>query len=540
MKNPSKSKDLNHLGIVAGMIDQLGIVSAIDSRVNQDITDRHISIGVGIKAMIINGLGFSQRTLYMVSSYFEHLPTELLLGPGVNCSHLNDSVLGRILDDVHAYGCTKLYGELAVEICRSLNLAPGVLCMDSTDFHLDGRYNSDIEMAENSKVLHLTRGYSRDHRPDLNQVVLNLIVENQAGIALHMEAHSGNKSDKTVFRETISAHISQLQNVYEVADLLMDSAGYTAENIGAHSNSVTWTSRVPESIKEARETIAAGGAMQDLGDGYRYRMTTSNYGGVAQRWAVIHSAQAFQKELITLKKNYLKDSEKAVRAFTKICNQPFSCVGDAEKHLTTFKKKYPIIEIHDQQIESVAQYKGKGRPAKQTQPSHYIYYIRGSYTCNMDHFDNLKDKKGKFIIATNNLDTNKTPDDQILAKYKGLSKVEGGFRFLKDPQFIAASFFVKKPERVEALLFIMTLCLSIYAAIEYQARQELIKTNQTLPNQIKKQVKNPTARWLFQIMAGTHVVYCDDNQSVTLNITETKQKVIDLLGTHVQKYYLRI
>ena len=415
MKSPTKSKELNHLGIVAGMIDKLEIVSAIDSRVKQDTTDRHISIGVGVKAMVMNGLGFSQRTLYMASSYFEHLPTELLLGAGIDSSHLNDSVLGRILDDVYAYGCTKLYSELAVEICKRLDLVPDTLCMDSTDFHLDGRYNSDIELPQDSKILHLTRGYSRDHRPDLNQVVLNLIVENQAGIALHMEAHSGNKSDKTVFQETIRAHISQLQNVYEVADLLMDSAGYTAENIKAHSSMVNWTSRVPESIKEAREAIAAGGVMADLGEGYSYRMTTSNYAEVAQRWAVIHSEQAFQKEFITLKKNCLKDSEKAVRAFDKICNQQFSCSSDAEKHLATFKKNYAIIEIEGQQIEAVAQYKGKGRPAKGAQPSHYVYYVRGSYTCDIAHFRSLQDQKGKFIIATNNLDKNRTPDDQMLS-----------------------------------------------------------------------------------------------------------------------------
>lgn len=132
------------------------------------------------------------------------------------------------------------------------------------------------------------------------------------------------------------------------------------------------------------------------------------------------------------------------------------------------------------------------------------------------------------------------PDDQILSKYKSLAKVERGFRFLKDPQFVAASFFVKKPERVEALLFIMTLCLSVYAAIEYQARQELIKTNQTLPNQLNKQVKNPTARWIFAMMAGAHVLYFDDNQPVILNLNDTKKKIIDLMGSFVQKYYLRI
>ena len=66
--------------------------------------------------------------------------------------------------------------------------------MDSTDFHLEGIYNSK-EVAVNEHLIHLRPGYSRDKRPDLNQVVLNLIVENQAGIALHMEGLDGNTSD---------------------------------------------------------------------------------------------------------------------------------------------------------------------------------------------------------------------------------------------------------------------------------------------------------------------------------------------------------
>ena len=535
-----ESKGLNHLGIVSGMIDQLGLVEGIDSRLKQEMRDRHVSIGVGVKAMLINGLGFSQRTLYLVSNYFDNLPVELLLGPGISSNHLNDSVLGRILDEIHEYGCTKLYSELTPQICKSLNLTPSELCMDSTDFHLDGKYNSELEVEEGSQVLHLTRGYSRDHRPDLNQVVLNLIVENQAGIVLHMEAHSGNKSDKAIFRETIRQHISQLQNAYEVADLLMDSAGYTAETIKEHSGSIHWISRVPETIKEARLAIELGGEMQELGTGYRYRMMGSNYGEVKQRWAVIHSEEAYQKELMTFKKNYIKDSEKALSAFEKIGNQKFSCEKDAQKYLAEFSKKYPIIEINDSGIEATAQYKGQGRPSKDAQPSHYSYSIKGNCSSCIDRFRTLAQHKGKFIIATNNLDIDKTPDDQLLAKYKSLSKVERGFRFLKDPQFVAASFFVKKPERVEALLFIMTLCLSVYAAIEYQVRQELIKTNQTLPNQLNKQVKNPTARWIFAMMAGVHVLYLDGNQPVILNLTDTKKKIIDLMGSFVQKYYLRI
>jgi len=60
------------------------------------------------------------------------------------------------------------YRKLA---CNSLNL-------DTTSFHVDDQYEHDID----AQAIHIARGYSRDHRPDLNQVLLSLITENLAGI----------------------------------------------------------------------------------------------------------------------------------------------------------------------------------------------------------------------------------------------------------------------------------------------------------------------------------------------------------------------
>jgi transposase len=540
MENLAKSKDLAHLGIVAGMIDRLEIVSGIDSRIKQETRDRHISVGQGVKAMLLNGLGFSQRTLYLVSNFFENLPVAHLLGEEIESNHLNDSVLGRILDEIYAYGCTRLYAELVPQICEHLGLKPTTLCMDSTDFHVDGKYNSDAAPDELGEVIQLTRGYSRDHRPDLNQVVLNLIVENEAGIVLYMQAHSGNKSDKTIFRETIREVVSQLQNAYTGAEWLMDSAGYTKETIAEHSGGVIWISRVPETLAEAQKAIAETGKMKPLSPGYQYRMTRSEYGGVPQRWAVIYSQEAYEKELHTLKKNYLKDSEKALKAWEKLSNEQFSCEKDARKNLETFCKKNPVLKVNNPEIEVIPHYEGKGRPAKDAVPSHKTYVIKGCCSTDIADFRAQAQRKGKFIIATNNLNTTQTPDDQLLPKYKSLTKVEHGFRFLKDPQFIASSFFVKKPERVEVLLFIMTLCLTIYAAIEYHVRQELQNQNLTLPNQVNKQVKNPTARWIFTLMAGIHVLYLPGQSPIILNLSEITIKIIDLFGQDTRKYYFRL
>ena len=61
--------------------------------------------------------------------------------------------------------------------------------LDSTSFHVDGQYTSEHE--PEAGVIYITPGYSRDHRPDLNQVVVQLIADNQASIPVWMEPLNG-------------------------------------------------------------------------------------------------------------------------------------------------------------------------------------------------------------------------------------------------------------------------------------------------------------------------------------------------------------
>jgi len=51
-----KSYNLDHLGLVAGMVDELGIPQLIDTLIIQDQQQRHVSVGQCVKAMILNGL----------------------------------------------------------------------------------------------------------------------------------------------------------------------------------------------------------------------------------------------------------------------------------------------------------------------------------------------------------------------------------------------------------------------------------------------------------------------------------------------------
>lgn len=536
MSNEYSSKNLAHLGIVSGMIEELGLVEAIDNHLQIDGRERNVSLGLLCKALMLNGLGFTQRTLYMVSTFFTDKPIEVLLGNGIEPSQLNDSSLGRCLDAIHSYGCTTLYANLAAQICERLELVPKTVHLDSTDFHLEGVYNSN-EVAVNEHLIHLRPGYSRDHRPDLNQVVLNLMVENQAGIALHMEGLDGNTSDKTAFHETITEHIRQLQVVSEIDYVVMDSAGYIEKTIQTCGRQTKWISRVPETIKESQRAIGGKYAnWQDLSVGHQYVKLKSEYAGVEQRWIVVFSEERYAREKETLKKNYALQTEKELKEYVRLSRERFECKKDAEKAVEKFIKKCKYISLNEIEYQEKGVYDKKGRPGKNQLAVGKCYYISAQVFCEIEKFRAKAGRKGKFIVATNELDEVKLTDQELFENYKGQAKVERGFRFLKDPQFMAATFFVKKPERVEALLFIMTLCLSVYAAIEYRIREKLKEENQTLPNQLGKEVKNPTARWIFACFSGIHVLYTTEKK-LMLNVKPLHLKVLDLLGEKYRKYY---
>ena len=125
----------------------------------------------------------------------------------------------------------------------------------------------------------------------------------------------------------------------------------------------------------------------------------------------------------------------------------------------------------------------------------------------------------------------------MLADYKGQQTVERGFRFLKDPMFLASSVFLKSPRRIMALTMVMTICLLVYAALEHRIRESLKKNGHTFPNQVEKMVKNPTVRWVFQYFQNIPVIYLLQKKAAILNLKEHHHSLLKLLGDQYLKLY---
>ena len=167
-------QDLDHSGIIAGICDEMGLVEQIDKRLGthpQEI----ISPGQVVKAMILNGLGFVSAPLYLFEKFFVGKATEHLLGEGIRPEHLNDDRLGRILDKLAESGLTETFVTVALNAARQFGVKLDSLHLDSSSFHVDGEYLQTQEQIVEPGAIHITHGYSRDHRPDLKQFIVDLM-----------------------------------------------------------------------------------------------------------------------------------------------------------------------------------------------------------------------------------------------------------------------------------------------------------------------------------------------------------------------------
>ncbi len=138
------------------------------------------------------------------------------------------------------------------------------------------------------------------------------------------------------------------------------------------------------------------------------------------------------------------------------------------------------------------------------------------------------------------LDTAILSDQELVTTYKEQGSVERGFRFLKDPLFLASSVFVKKPERIVALGLVMVLCLLVYRLAEHRPRTRLTETEQTLPDQLNRPTARLTMCWVFQCFEGIELLRIHSargTQSLVLRLQPMHRLVLALLGPPYEKNY---
>ncbi|MBE9003228.1 IS1634 family transposase [Nostoc sp. LEGE 12447] len=529
-------QDIDHCGIVAGIIDQMCLVEQI----NQILGTHHqeiVSPGQAVKAMILNGLGLVSAPLYLFEKFFVGKATEHLLGEGISPEHLKDDRLGRVLDKLYEAGLTQVFVTVALAAAQKFGVKKDSLHLDSSSFHVHGEYVSTTdEGATEERAIEITYGYSRDHRPDLKQFIVDLICSGDGDIPLYLRVADGNETDSAAFARILKKFRQQ----WEIDALFVaDAALYCEQNI-KQMDSLRWLSRVPATLAAAKfllDNMSQEAFVSSAIAGYQIAECCSDYAGVKQRWLVVNSEARKSADLKQLETRLAQHLDKAQSQLRQLSQQEFACAADALKAANLLSDQLRFHQLTDIEIIEHHRHRKPGRPGKNTPPTHCCYQIRACVVPKLQAIATEQLRAGRFILATNVTDINELTGDDLLLQYKAQQSTERGFRFLKDPLFFTSSVFLNSPERVAALAMVMGLCLLVYSLGQRALRQALETAKQTINNQLGKPTSTPTLRWVFQCFMSIHLITIAGIKQIA-NLTDERRWILQFLGAPCRKYYL--
>jgi transposase len=529
---------LDHLGIVAGICREIGLAAYLDTLAGP--SQQQVSMGTATVAMILNGLGFSNRRLYLVSQFFATKPVEHLLGPGITAEQLHDDCLGRTLDWLYAHDPTALFAGIARQARQRFGISARQVHVDTTSFSVTGEYAADLD----AHTLAVTYGYSRDHRADLKQWMLALATTRQGDVPLFCQALDGNASDKVSLVAAVEALAEQLRaevdHNEEAPIFVADSGLYSADNVARLSAAgVRWISRVPDTSTPARAALAvADEAWQQEGDLF---WASAPQAPAGERWVVVRSMQGEQQARTTLRRQVDATRAQWEQALWHLGNRRFACVPDAQAALAAQLKQCPAWLQVQSVLVMQPKHRRPGRPRKDAPPDQVEWQILTTLSVDEAAVAREARRKAAFVVATNVLDSAQLSNHELIQTYKEQHSVERGFSFLKDPLFLASSVFLKKPQRIVALSLVMVLCLLVYRLAEHRLREQLMATGQTVPNQLKQPTDRPTLRWMFQCFEGISLVTFQPPQGPPhqdlAGLEPLHEQVATLLGSWCEKLY---
>ena len=151
----------------------------------------------------------------------------------------------------------------------------------------------------------------------------------------------------------------------------------------------------------------------------------------------------------------------------------------------------------------------------------------------------IKRSKGRFILATNEIIDNISPAN-LLSEYKAQEKTERGFRFIKDDSFLLSDVYLKKPERIQALMAIMCLSLMVYNVGEYLLRKSMKESKKKIENKMGKLVARPTLKMIFFMMRAIDLVTIvleNEVKLIVTNLSNNHKIILDLLGPEFVDMY---
>jgi len=509
--------------------------------------------------VLLRNLLVSREPIYGVGEWAARYAPDLLgLSENEVCL-LNDDRVGRALDKLFAADVSSLVLAVATHVVKEFDLGLDELHNDSTSVSFFGAY---LDAAMERRVLGrptlaITFGHSKDHRPDLKQLLFILTVTADGGVPLHFRAESGNVTDDTTHRDTweLLCQLTGRRDFLYVAD----SKLATRENMAhIHQHQGRFITVLPKTRAEDgvfRSLVAQGQvSWQSLWE------KTDDEGQVIDRYSTSkHPATTAEGYRLVWYRSLRKAEQDAVARAGRIerALKELAAIGEKLRSpRTRYRQKakveeavaqiltsrgteaWIVTEIEPKTEETFRQAR-RGRPSKNTKYTKKVT-TRFELTYRINDARVAEDARsdGIFPLITNLAELSEL---ELLKTYKRQPTIEKRFSQLKT-DFEVAPVYLKSVHRIQALLSVYFFALLLEALLERELRQAMQhKGVETLPLYPEgRPCRWPTARRVLDLFESiqrhTFTAGKRPAEILVTDLTPVQRRLLTLLGLPPKHY----
>jgi len=540
--------DVYHLPIIKAYADRIDLVNTINRLVP---TRMAIDPGTLVLAMVLDAVS-GRHPLYRIDSFYRNKDIQLLLGRSIDIAKLTDDNFGRGLDHLYDANTSRLYSAIVMNALRTFEVPTQHIHYDTTSVNVFGHYNSDAP--DNPLTIKITKGYSKDHRPDLNQFVVSLLCTG-GNVPIFSKLEDGNASDKKLNNALLTGVSKTLSDVgIDPAGsiYIADSALVTEENLLLMGDKTLFITRLPAVFGEHQRVIeqaVESQSWQDYGilaataptrnrPGVHYRgyETTVTLYGQTYRAIVTHSSAHDRRRQKRLDREVQREHGTWSKKLAQLEKTLYFCMADTEAAMARAQDESPRYHHIELRIEERPLY-ARGRPKADGSRTlkQMRYAITGTLVQKPEAVDMMREQAGCFVLITN-VPVEGPPDSdipydgkKILQTYKDQNGIEHNFSFLKDPVVIN-SVFLKKPKRIEALGLILVISLLLWRLIELHMRSHLEQQQTVIPGWDNKPTERPTTFMMTTKFDNIRIIKIRHQRALNGHLSKVQEKYLAAMG----------
>jgi hypothetical protein len=438
--------------VIASVINDRGVIDLMNARLVPD-HQAGLTPGEAVAGLMRHGLGGAQRPWSLTPQCFASTPLERLCHDGIRAERCHRCTRGRPLDEASADGGDRRCHERALGVCardgidlRGNHLAP-------TSFARRGESIPDSD----EQAMTSTPGSSREHRPDVQQAVLALMVAQDGGIPLVSQRGDGPTADLEVFQARTQAWLAALKKAPRPRSWIADATRSHEDHAIQlrHLGCLTRSPHPMGAVSEAITPALAWDRWPRLDDPTRSQRLERCPAGMAPRGRVGSSPAALARAEATRHHARPREDEAIHRPLLPLPATRVATPEAAHEALTAWAKGWTAHQVDSSHLSAHPRDARPGRPTPRLPVKANAWHIQAHVRPEAAVLGYHKHRHACCVSGTPRC-ASEWRDTEVIAADQRQSRVEGGCRLLNDPLCVVSSWLVNQPGRIQGRLRVMT------------------------------------------------------------------------------------